>query len=68
MSNQQPASPPRCLQCHEALTFARWFSEDCKANTGKRGVIGHEPSIPGVLLPLTLESEVKDATLQRQVQ
>ena len=52
MSQEQPASPPRCLQCNEPLTFARWFTEDCKANTGKRGVIGHEPSIPGVLLPL----------------
>ena len=60
MSNEQPASPPRCMQCNKPLTFATWFTEECSKALFHAG---HDPSIPGVLLPLSLESEAKDERL-----
>ena len=51
MNNPNP--PPHCLRCGAPLTFAAWFSGDCPQDPGS-GILGHMPSIPGVLLPITL--------------
>lgn len=59
MTTETPSKVPHCLACGKPLTYDMWVQNDCPADVSPGGVVGHNPSIAGGLLPSELIKEEK---------